>query len=303
MLDEKDKFLTQKKNLPMLLIQKMWQNFYQTSEQMQILKKALAKINIHNIPLDHFALIDLPGPHSGRGKLIHIFSLLGYELRGEDYLPDKQNAFSWLAPRNVYSCPAKNALPQVVVADFRLDELPIEIRQIIEKYTQWVPIRLTDLNTGNVTQNFNAILEFLAGRDWPLPTRQDYFIVREFNELLAWVMIFGRKPNHFSLSIHLLDVFSDLLDFINFVNKHTPLVLNTTEGLIKGNIHMGIAQSATLGLSQTIQLADGPITIAGEFIEFVWRYPLIASPHKWSDYYTDFIAKQANNVIESLYQK
>jgi hypothetical protein len=44
--------------------------------------------------------------------------------------------------------------------------------------------------------------------------------------------------------------------------------------------------------------------IASPFIEFVWRYPKgrLHYPPLFSDYFTDFIAMYANNVVESLYE-
>jgi hypothetical protein len=136
---------------------------------------------------------------------------------------------------------------------------------------------------------------------------KEFTAVHEFNELLGWVLIFGRKPNHFTLSIHLLDYFENLNDFIQFITDEVKLTLNKEGGLIKGGKTVGIAQGSTQGQSLTVSLLDGNITIPTGFVEFVWRYPhasLPSNPHKprlWRDYFTGFVAQHADHVIESLY--
>jgi len=198
----------------------------------------------------------------------------------------------------------------VVVADFRLEALPFEVKKIIEKYaSQAASLPLIEnpqesLSTHTAKQLEQTILTYLKGRDWPLPTLNEFHTVHEFNELLAWVLIHGRKPNHFTLSIHLLDQFTDLADFNQFIEGELKLPLNHEGGTIKGGREAGIAQSSTIGNLETIQLADGSIHLPSGFIEFVWRYPSEEKneqPALWSDYFTGFVAQHADNVIESLY--
>ncbi|EKD72011.1 MAG: hypothetical protein ACD_46C00032G0002 [uncultured bacterium] len=293
------------------IIKNLWERYHVTTPHIKIIEEALARKNISPLALDHFAIIDLPGLHSGIPQLKDIFTLLGYETRGQGYLPDKQNDFVWLAEKNSAQQLADQVLPQVVVADFRLHELPSEIKKIIEKYaqqTQHSPqeeIRdfLTSLNDANVSKKIiDIILNYFCGRDWPLPTINEFRAVQEFNELLAWVLIFGRRPNHFTISVHLHPYFNDLEHFNEFIKTEAKLALNPDGGIIKGGKHTGIAQSSTLGISETVSLADGNIDIPTGFVEFVWRYSNVSNkPNLWSDYFTGFIATHANHVIESLY--
>jgi hypothetical protein len=211
--------------------------------------------------------------------------------------------------------PATLALPQVVIADFRLHEMPKEISAIIDKYaaqarplaeiTPWPTTALASGHDGTVLARCNqALIAYLSGRDWPLPTVEEFYTVQAFNELLAWVLVFGRCPNHFTLSIHHLTGFNDLGDFHSFIENEAGLILNHEGGAIKGGPHVGIAQGSTVGTMKTVQLLDGTIDIPTGFIEFVWRYPTVASQHPpmlWRDYFRGFIAEQANHVIESLY--
>lgn len=296
------------------IVQNLWENYSHASPDMQCIQAALKRKGIFHYTLDHFAIIDLPSPHSGIPQMREIFSKLGYIQRGNNYLPQKQNDFAWMAEANCDNLPAGDALPQVVLGDFRLDEMPPEIRHIIYHYTQQESstafntlISYLQRVTAGDEQAFlpckNLLSNYFAGRDATLPKVKEFHTVREFNELLAWVLIFGRRPNHFTLSIHLLDHFSDLGDFHHFIENETGLSLNHEGGVIKGNKESGLAQGCTSGISQKIKLADGEITIPTGFVEFVWRYPK-QSQHKplaWNDYFTDFIAHQANSVVESLY--
>ncbi len=297
------------------LVKNLWQTYRASSLQMRCLEAGLRQRNAYQLHLDHFALIDLPGPHTGLPVLRELFSAIGYVVQGADYLPDKQNDFCWMAEHDSISSPVRDVLPQVVVADFRLDELPSEIRLIIEKYGRLAPpsplcdarkiIDQLETHPDNVKKLNKLLTDYLNGRDWPLPTVGEFRLVHEFNELLAWVLVFGRRPNHFTLSAHLLPTFSSLSALHEFVEQTCQLELNREGKIIKGSKLVGIEQGSTAGLCQDIALADGSISIPTDFIEFVWRFPVDdnnKNPTLWDDYFTGFVAQHANRVIESLYE-
>lgn len=296
------------------IIEHLWHEHCKTSSQMIMIEQHLSQRQIKVLPLDHFAIIDLPGPHSGIPTLTDIFALIGYQERGKGYLPDKQNDFLWMADTKSMQGAAIDALPQAVVADFRLDEMPVAIATIIHKYAQqsaMFPLREAQSLANRIHQHdetayqtlFKLITNYLSGRDWPLPTKAEFHQVREFNELLSWVLVFGRRLNHFTLSIHLIPEFASLDAFHDFIRQDVKLELNQEGGIIKGGAHTGIAQGSTIGIPQTITLSDGIVELPAGFVEFVWRYPArteITTPYHWHDYFTGFIAQHANHVIESL---
>lgn len=297
------------------IVNNLWGRYKNHSPQIKLIEDSLKRIGVCRLVLDHFAIIDLPGPHTGIRYLSELFSCLGYHPRGRDYLPDKQNDFLWMAESDSGEKKAAEALPQVVVADFRLEEMPPGIKKIIEKYGRQSPPCPQQIIQKLASQSAHGdldaekqlnslLLHYFSGRDWPLPTINEFHTVQEFNELLAWVMVFGRRPNHFTLSIHLLEHFADLNDFHQFIENDVQLSLNHEGGVIKGGKTSGIAQSSTMGQLQTVKMADGAITLPAEFVEFVWRFPLPANgtqPVLWKDYFTGFIAQHADHVIESLY--
>lgn len=298
------------------IINYLWEQHRNTTSQLKKIECCLSGSYTAPLPLDHFALIDLPGPHSGIPSLRDIFSLIGYQERGNGYLPDKQNDFLWMADIDSLSALAIDALPQAVVADFRLDQMPPEISRIIEKYANQsspFPIananklieQLHNNNNDAAATLFNLIVTYLRGRDWPLPTKAEFNLVKEFNELLSWVLVFGRKPNHFTLSVHLMETFKSLETFHSFIVNDVHLLLNQDGGIIKGGLKTGIAQGSTIGTPQTITLADGNVEMPTGFVEFVWRYPVqdCKTPLYWTDYFTGFVAQHANHVIQSLFLK
>lgn len=295
------------------IINSLWQRYFDNSSQTKLLEKALLKHGIMQPHLDHFAVIDLPGPNTGIYHMREIFTALGFVERGADYLAEKQNDFAWLCENDAMHRTAIDVLPQVVIADFRLDILPPDVKKIIIKYSsQAYPTPV--FNIKKLAEHINrgdniaievihaVLMRYFAGRDWPLPTVKEYELVKEFNELLAWVLVFGRKPNHFTFSIHLMNHFNNLAQFARFIEDEVQLELNREGGVIKGGKEYGIEQGATQGSLQRIKLSDGEIDIPMDFVEFVWRHPIHENKKSvyWDDYFSGFIAKFANRVIESL---
>ena len=298
-----------------LILRQLWHNYAVDLLPVLRIQAALQEQYNEQMRWDHFALIDLPGPNSGIGPLSQLFTLLDYEVRGGDYLAEKQNDFVWLAERDIEAQPAGNVLPQVVVADFRLEALASEVRKIIEFYA----LQSKSLNIDHIShlkkrllqqdqtaffELINLVTCYLQGRDWPLPTVKEFMTVKESNELLAWVLVMGRQVNHFAWAIHLSKTFKDLSVFNCFVNDTLDIPLNEKVGVIKGHLGQGIEQSSTAAMTRVVQLADGSIDLSDRFVEFVWRHPVLSEskkPQLWRDYFTGFIANNADNVVESLY--
>lgn len=278
---------------------------------------SLANKNINNIILDYFAIIDLPSQNSGIPVLRQIFSALGFIIQGSDYLPEKQNAFQWMVEETADENLAVEVLPQVVLADFRLEELSLSIRKIVEKYIRQIkPCPLTYSDIENYIRKLqqgdeaagdellSLLISYFNMREWALPSLADLKAVQEANELLAWVLLFGRKPNHFTISVHLLPNYRDLRDFHDKLPATLHCSLNNQGNIFKGSPELGIVQSSTMGELKEVQLIDGTAVIRDSFMEFIWRYPKTnsTSPNLWRDFHTGFIAGNANQVVESLYQ-
>lgn len=71
------------------IIQGLWEGYKLSSPDMQRIDAVFKEKGIAHSAFDHFAVIDLPGPHSGIPQLYQIFAALGYVERGKDYLAAK----------------------------------------------------------------------------------------------------------------------------------------------------------------------------------------------------------------------
>ena len=117
------------------VITSLWNRYQQSNQHIQRIQQKLLEQHSQLPILDHLAIIDLPGENTGISELKRIFSAIGFSLQGEGYLPEKQNDFVWLAANDSDGAPATTVLPQIVVADFRPDELPKNVRDIVLKYS------------------------------------------------------------------------------------------------------------------------------------------------------------------------
>lgn len=257
--------------------------------------------------IDHLAIIDLPASeYTGISFMKAIFTRIGFKESGTGYLSDKQNDFIWVTDEKANLSQAKNSLPQVVLADFRINLFSAKVQKILQKYiNQAIPFNFDEfdklLNINNETTAVKMLCDFLLHRSWGMPTVVEYNTVKEENQLLAWALLFGRKVNHFGVNIAFENKYSDLRDFNTYIKTLNYTELNSIEGEVKGGAHQGIAQSSTLGQAIIIDTADGKVETHNSFMEFVWRYPKTDNPIMWGDYFTGFVADNANKVIESLY--
>lgn len=290
-----------------LLIQKIWDNFKGNADDI------VAFFSDNEFYFDHLAIIDLPSKYSGIPFMRELLSLIGFEQRGSGFLPDKNNDFIWVTAEDACSKTAYEALPQIVLADYRLDDFSLVNRDILYKYANKITeedlFLLRSLKAKKNSRSIssedlvNQLSKILLKRAWPMPTVNEFNSVKEENQLAAWTLVFGRKVNHFGLNINLLNKYASLQSFNGALKKQLNEPLNTISGEIKGSKCCGIEQSSSLGKLVQIELSDGVIEVNNSFMEFVWRFSSKENPTMWNDYYTDFIAVNANNVIESLYQK
>ena len=311
-------------NTPMLqyvkkkIVQQLWQAYQKKLPEVSAIQKALLTCYNDRLAWDHFAVIDLPGPQSGVQVLTELFLFLDYVVKGEDYLINKQNHFVWLADSLSETQRVDKALPQVVVADFRREALAPAVRKIVDYYASFSkPVkaqylrclkeRIFHQDRAAVLALIAYVVHYLNRRDWPLPTLKEFAIVKESNELLAWVLVMGRQVNHFAWAVHTSNQFVDLESFNYFVTETLAINLNKRGGVLRGQAAQGIQQSATQPVQKIITLTDGIVFLPDRFIEFVWRYPIHADYVEtqklrlWKHYFNGFIADNADSVVESLY--
>ena len=296
---------------------RLWNDFKKSQHGALIIEQKLRERG-ETVVVDHLAILDIPGPYSGMRILSEVFELLGFVKRGTDYLHEKQNEYTWFAEPGIEKKDFSEALPQIVVSDFRIQDLSFPIRSIIAKYAeQGTPPPLATIkslvNRCNQGDEVGAhllvetVLQFLKTRSYPLPTKKDFDVVRHENELLAWTLIFAKQVNHFAIAGHALKTLASITELNDFVVSQCNLNLNYQGGSsVKGGPEKGMAQSAIVAEKTVITLEDGPVILPSMYIEFAWRFPQIKSvnrPALWGDYFTGFITESASKVIESVYSK
>jgi len=272
-------------------------------------------VNNYNATLDHMAIIDLTGPNCGISYLRKIFNILGLQELGSGYLPNKHNSFIWMSDPQNFAYAPNSALPQVIVADFEQDQMSRATQSILNKYAaQADPLDLQalersvlEIKQGDLSQVpmvAKETISHLHSRGWAIPTSIEYETVKEENELAAWALIFGRRVNHFGIGVYTHPNVSSLAEFNQHLQNNLGVVMNAAgDGVIKGSKASGIEQSSNLGHAIQVQFGDGKLgAVRGSFMEFVWRHSGKTSPMVLKDYYTDFIAGNANGVIESIYK-
>lgn len=276
------------------LIRRLWEKYSISNYALEI-----AHLN-HKIILDHIAIIDLGFESSNRMELANLFQELGFEIKGEGYLPEKNNDFLWMSQKNSSELLTEDVAPQIVFGDFRIEKLSNEVRNIVEKYGSYQ--KKFDLDKFNALMSKNLaheaiefIFSYLEYKSWPLITKKEYKLVEKENPLLAWVLMFGRTVNHFGVDVQFSAKYNGLSEF----HEDAAKILDYGIGMIKGSKEIGIEQSSSLG--KIIHLDDIDVLTRGPFLEFVWRHPIKDNPILWGDYYRGFIPDNANKIIESVY--
>jgi hypothetical protein len=288
----------------------LWRKFQSESTEAEVITN-----NLGNVILDHFAIIDLPGPETGIPFLQQLFEAIGFVKQGEGYLADKQNEFRWMAEENADTQLAEQVSPQVVIADFHPHALSPRVRGLIEKYSHLAEkvsmdaiLRLSaQARAGNRAAADELAHEVASHLHKPFlygtVSREDAEAILRENELLGWVLLFGRQVNHFGLAMHLCTETPSLEAFNHFIESRLGLALNEVGGLkIKGGKEQGIEQSATLHGARVFELPGGSLQLPNKFLEFVWRHPKAGvRPQRWNEYFTGFVPANADRIVESLY--
>lgn len=289
------------RNIREILVQKLWDGFRTSVPEYEGYMSSKPV-------LDHMAIIDVTSENSNRLVLEKILSKIGFQNSGNGYLPEKFNDFLWMRAEDAHTYKVTEALPQLVFADFRIEGHSKKVQDIIAKYVvHQQPFdfeRLDELlKTNDHEAVANHIYNFICQRPWSTPTVEDYLAVKDENQLLSWALLFGKKVNHFGVNISVENKYNSLQDFNTYLKGTNLVQINNIDGEVKGTRDTGIQQSSTVGKPVKYTLADGEIEVTDSFMEFVWRYPVNENPVMWNDYFTGFVAQNANRVIESLYDE
>lgn len=294
------------------VIKQLWSLYKTKVSQVKTIENAIRKMD-DTWSEDHIAFRTLPGKHCNLKVLAGIFELLGYTKAGNyNFAEKKLHAISMNPPLKKGAHSTK-VLPKVFISELELNTFSKPFKDCITKYTNDViaspleklKIQFQQLNAdpSKITPFANEIALFLgAGAMWRVPTYQDYELLRNESEYAAWTLIFGNTPNHFTVSVHLMENFKNLKKFNDFVQKKLKIAMNNSGGnIIKGSAEVQLEQSSTLAEETIVRFQDGFYKIPYAFVEFAYRHPLKGKKHDeiWESYYQGFVTDNADKIFES----
>lgn len=221
---------------------------------------------------DHVAYRTFNSKGLEKERLADYFLSSGYEIKGHyDFETKKLKAFHLEHPENY---------PKVFISELLVEKFDNNIQDIINKTVSSIKFP-------------KSSLELLR---WESPwsiTKADYDIVSSVSEYASWMLIMGYRPNHFTINLNALKIYSDLIKF-NELIKESGFVLNSSGGEIKGSREVLLEQSSIMADNQIKTFSDGEFEVPTCYYEFAKRY-------KDSDgkLYQGFVAKSADKIFES----
>jgi hypothetical protein len=223
---------------------------------------------------DHVALRTLGVAGLGITALARPFEALGYIARDRYRFDDKKLvARYWQHPDPM--------LPKVFISELCVAELSPPARQILERLVAQLPPGFGQ----------RADLPW-AGRPWQIRLAE-YDALLEESEYAAWLGAFGFRVNHFTVAVHALTTFPDLLQLNAFLVDY-GFRLNDAGGAIKGTPADRLEQSSTRAEPIAVAFSDGRRAIPSCYYEFARRYPLPSG-----QLFEGFVPGSADKIFES----
>lgn len=294
------------------VIKQLWNIYKSKVGQVKIIEDAIRKMD-DTWNEDHIAFRTLPGKYCNLKTLASAFEILGYTKAGNYDFPEKKLKAISMNPPIKKGAHSAKVFPKVFISELQLDSFSRAFKDCIQKYTNDVvdsPIEKLKIQYAQLKDDPKKILQFAnemslflgSGTMWRVPTYQDYELLRIESEYAAWTLVFGNTPNHFTVSVHLMENFRNLKQFNDFIQKKLKITLNKSGGnIIKGSAAVQLEQSATLADECIVRFQDGFYKIPYAFVEFAYRHPLKGKKHDemWESYYQGFVTDNADKIFDS----
>ena len=294
------------------VIKQLWSIYKSKVGQVKTIEQAIRKMG-DTWSEDHIAFRTLPGKNCNMKVLSSIFEMLGYTHAGNYDFPEKKLKAISMNPPVKKNAHSSKVFPKVFISELILDSFSKSFKECVLKYTNDVTdspieklkIQLSQIKEDNkkVSRFANEVALFLgSGAMWRIPKYQDYELLRIESEYAAWTLVFGNTPNHFTVSVHLMETFKNLQQFNDYVQKKLKIEMNKSGGsIIKGSKAVRLEQSATLAEENIVRFQDGFYNIPYAFVEFAFRHPLQGKKHDelWESYYQGFVTDNADKIFES----
>ena len=246
----------------------LWQDYQSICPQAAQVADLLARRGDKMIN-DHIALRTIDHADCGIECIAEQFLKIGYNWAPEVYTFKEKHL------RARYLLANDPTMPRVFISALCLDQLDVTVASLLRPLLIAHPPQLDQ-----------------PGRPW-LCKHDDYQALLAHSEYAAWLLAFGWRANHFTVSVNHLAHFPHIDDLVAELQT-AGFAMNLSGGLIKGSVEQGLRQASTLAPRVTVQMDDGDHELPACYVEFAERYPLDTGA-----LYQGFIAASADKIFES----
>ncbi len=251
----------------------LWSDYIQITPQAQKIHNLFAQAG-EVVMNDHIALRTFKHPKLGIKSLAQHFIKYGYEEAGEYFFKEKKLYAKHYQHQDL-------SLPKIFISELELEKMSPYVQETISG--------LVDQIKPEAVQDEKFVF---SGKHWVI-SHGTYTKLALESGYASWVYAYGFRPNHFTVSINRLKLFSDITRLNDFI-KQNNFNLNSSGGEIKGSPQNLLEQSSTMAAEIQVQFGDGVYSIPGCYYEFAKRYPMTNG-----QLYQGFIAKSADKIFES----
>jgi len=236
--------------------------------------KALIKRGViksqKEISNDHVAFRTMGVKQLGLKSFEKIFLYHGYVPRDDYFFEGKRLNARWYAP-------PEPKYPRIFISELRVDDMPNETQKIIYSYLDEVksdPVEKLNLD------DFKQVDTFLHEPLWRLPSWSDFKQLQKVSEYAAWVIYNRYYLNHYTISVHDLNIGYNTISEFNAFLESIGIVLNDSGGEIKVSKDNLLLQSSTVSSMVEADFQEGiKKMIPGSYVEFCERKVLPQFKH------------------------
>ncbi len=204
------------------------------------------------------------------------FVALGYRESGRYAFEDKKlDAISFSHPSGNY--------PRLFVSQLRTRAFSSAFQETVRGLVSEVD--------GSTVGAFDFFARLPTWRSIDYATYERLLAESEYG---AWLVAFGVRVNHFTVSFNALKTFSQVAD-LNAWLKTQGFALNTSGGEVKGSAAVLLEQSSTVASRVEVAFADTRRVIPSCYYEFAKRY----TDPSTEKLYDGFVEKNADRIFES----
>jgi hypothetical protein len=291
------------------VVRLLWRRY---RDRVPIAGQVARELTRHSLELilDHVALVDLSAGSDARHGLAHLFECIGFVSGGRTGLPGKALTFEWLAEEDAHTKSIWQTLPQIVLAQAQSTDRQMIERMRLPAQHGVAPAELTRAGqAARAGDTAAAMLLYqlchweLTRRPHRLPTLAEYQAQRAEQPLLAWCAVHARAVNHFGLAVYACAALNTFDAVHEQLTREVGVELNQCQGrTIQGGPALGMAQSATVPIRETIALDGGEVQSQGPFLELVWRYRSQADgdAFAWDAYFRGYVGQNADPIAATI---